>query len=406
MPTILHIEDDPANRLLVRKLLQNAGLQVVDAVDGLEGIRKACELKPDLVLVDIAIPGLDGYEVTLRLRAEASLRSVPIVAITAEGNRDTSLAVGCDGFLQKPIDARTFAATIQGFLGGHREPVSGRATDEHLRAQSQRIVSHLEEKIAELSEANARLRELDHARREFYRNISHELSTPMTPIIGYVRMLSDGELGELTAGQKKALRSVDECAQRLRGLIDNLLDVTALETGRMRFMLRPYDLAETVRRELRRAQGGFVERRQAVRVEIPDALPGNGDSARLARAVSEMLDNAGKFTPEGGTVGVRVRALPGARFEVCIADSGPGVPREAAPRLFEPFYQADGSETRLHGGAGVGLAIVRGVAKGHGGDVRVVSPAEEEIEGARFTGAAFYLTVAEQAPNVTAQATT
>src|SRR5215475_3398799 len=168
MPTILHIEDDPANRLLVRKLLTVAGLDVVDAQDGLEGIRRACELRPALVLVDIAIPGLDGYEVTLRLRAEPALQNVPIVAITAEGSRDTSLAVGCDGFLQKPIDARTFAATIQSYLGGHRERAAPVQGDEHLRAQSQRIVTHLESKVAELSDANSRLRELDQARREFY----------------------------------------------------------------------------------------------------------------------------------------------------------------------------------------------------------------------------------------------
>ena len=98
MPRILHIEDDPANRLLVRKLLQNAGHEVVEASDGLEGVRLACADHPDLVLVDLNIPGLDGFEVTLRLRGEASLAGVPIVAITAEGDRETSLAVGCDGF--------------------------------------------------------------------------------------------------------------------------------------------------------------------------------------------------------------------------------------------------------------------------------------------------------------------
>jgi signal transduction histidine kinase len=400
MPTILHIEDDPANRLLVRKLLTAAGMEVIDAVDGIEGIRKACELKPDLVLVDIAIPGLDGYEVTLRLRAEPGLGRVPIVAITAEGSRDTSLAVGCDGFLQKPIEARTFAATIQSFLGGHREQATTRATDEHLRAQSQRIVAHLEEKIAELSAANERLRELDQARREFYRNISHELATPMTPIVGYVRLLADGELGQLSPAQLKAVRAVDECAQRLRGLIDNLLDVTALETGRMRFMVRAYDFAEAVRKALRAAQGRLVEHRLRLTAEIPDVLPGEGDAARLGRAVSEMLDNACKFTPEGGVIGLRVRRLPTKQFELCVADTGPGVPRDAMARLFEPFYQADGSVTRAHGGAGVGLAIVRGVAKGHGGDVRVVSPADEDIGGVRFSGAAFYLTVAEQALSV------
>src|ERR1043165_5171983 len=283
MPTILHIEDDPANRLLVRKLLTVAGLEVVDAQDGLEGIRRACELRPSLILVDIAIPGLDGYEVTLRLRAEPSLANVPIVAITAEGSRDTSLAVGCDGFLQKPIDARTFAATIKSYLGGHLERVAPVAGDEHLRAQTQRIVTHLESKVAELSDANSRLRELDQARREFYRNISHELATPMTPIVGYVRMLADGELGELSAPQQKAVRAVDECVQRLRTLIDNLLDVTALETGKMRFMLREYDLSETVQKAIRKARGIFVERRIQLSLDVPDALPGHGASARLDR---------------------------------------------------------------------------------------------------------------------------
>src|SRR5215475_12492093 len=144
MPKVLCIEDDPASRLLVRKLLQPAGFQVVDAVDGLEGIRKARDERPDLVLVDIAIPGLDGYEVTLRLRSEPKLRGVPIVAITAEGDRDTSLAVGCDGFVQKPIDALSFADKLRGYLDGWKESTSPDATGQHLRLQSQRIVSHLE----------------------------------------------------------------------------------------------------------------------------------------------------------------------------------------------------------------------------------------------------------------------
>src|SRR6478609_10861117 len=138
MPRVLHIEDDPSNRLLVRKLLAPAGFEVVDAVDGLEGIRRATEGQYDLVLVDIAIPGLDGYEVTLRLRSEERLAKVPIVAITAEGNRDASLSVGCDGYLQKPIDARSFADTVRTYLEGRREhPEQPEAANEQLRLQSQ-----------------------------------------------------------------------------------------------------------------------------------------------------------------------------------------------------------------------------------------------------------------------------
>lgn len=398
MPRILHIEDDPANRLLVRKLLGPAGFEVIDAVDGLEGIRKALSERPDLVLVDIAIPGLDGYEVTLRLRAEPSLRGTPIVAITAEGNREASLAVGCDGFLLKPIDARSFAETVRGYLDGHRERPAPDPAGEHLRIQTQRIVTHLEQKVAEVMGVNRRLLELDQAKKEFYRNISHELATPMTPIVGYLKLLIDGELGELETPQRKALRAMDDCVQRLRRLIDALLDVTALETGKMRFAYREYDLSDLLRDAIAR-QPAFDDGRLRLVADLPrrGTLTGSGDVERLGRAFDQLLDNAGKFTPAGGTVGVRARRLASGHLEICIADTGPGIPNEKARQLFEPFYQVDGSPTRSHGGTGIGLAIVKGVAYGHGGDVRHASPASEEIVGVPFNGAGFYVVLPERA---------
>src|SRR6185295_17851175 len=293
---------DPGNRLLVRKLLQTAGHTVTDAADGLEGVQLACSEPPDLVLVDLNLPGLDGYEVTLRLRGEASLRGVPIVAITAEGDRDTSLAVGCDGFLQKPIDAREFAETVEGYLRGHRELSSPDLMGERLRAQSHRIVAHLEEKVAELSHANERLLELDRARKEFYRNISHELATPMTPIVGYLKLLADEELGPMNKQQGKALRAMEDCVRRLRGLIDNLLDVTGLETGRMRFLHRDYDFLDTLRRALAKMADPMAERKLTLVEELPRGpLPGWADAERLARAMLQLVEHAVKFTPEGGT---------------------------------------------------------------------------------------------------------
>jgi signal transduction histidine kinase len=398
MPRILHIEDDSANRLLVRKLLSSSGFDVIDAVDGLEGIRKACSENPDLVLVDIAIPGLDGYEVTLRLRSEPSLRNVPIVAITAEGNRDTSLSVGCDGYLQKPIDARSFADTIQTYLGGRREQTSPDRARKHLRQQGQRIVSHLENKISELESANARLVEMDRARKEFYRNVTHELSTPMTPIVGYLKLLRDGELGEIVPSQEKALRAMDDCVQRLRGLIDNLLDVTGLETGRLRFVHHDYDFGQVVRQAIERRSPSIQQRGCRLVFDVPrTGVKGWGDSERLSRAVDHLLDNAVKFTPAGGTVGVRVRRLATGHFELCVVDTGPGVDTNTMEHLFEPFVQGDGSPTRLHGGTGVGLAIVQGIAQGHGGDVRCASPADETVADVRFNGAGFYLVVPERA---------
>lgn len=399
MAKVLHIEDDPSNRLLVRKLLVPAGFEVVDAADGLDGIRKAFSERPDLVLVDMAIPGLDGYEVTLRLRAEPSLKQVPIVAITAEGNRSTSLAVGCDGFLQKPIDARTFVQTISGYLRGDKEPADEQA-GERLRLQSQVIVSHLEEKLAQLSEANARLIELNQARREFYRNVSHELATPMTPIVGYIRLLVDGELGPLTPSQEKALRAIDECAARLRGLIDNLLDVTALETGRMRFIFKDYDLRLILDKALGRARSLFRQKNIQVHADIPPvSFAGLGDPDRIARAIDQLLDNAAKFTPDGGHVGVRLSGADQDHFEILVTDTGPGLPPHTEFRVFEPFFQADGSETRAYGGAGVGLAVVRGVAKGHGGSARALVGVSPEILGRTFKGATFAMTLARHVRN-------
>jgi signal transduction histidine kinase len=399
VPRILHIEDDPANRLLVRKLLQAAGHEVMEAADGLEGVRLACTNRPDLVLVDLNIPGLDGFEVALRLRSEPSLAGVPIVAITAEGDRETSLAVGCDGFFQKPIDARSFAGALQRYLTGAREAPAPGGRSARLMEQSQRIVAHLEAKVEELSGANARLRELDTARTEFYRNISHELATPMTPIVGYVKLLKDEELGPLTKAQQKAVRSMDDCVRRLRVIIDNLLDVTGMETGRMRFHHAEYDFLDTTRRAL----AAVADRMDDAKIQVLEELPRGpltawGDATRLQRAILQILDNAAKFTPEGGKVGVRVRRLPSGHYELTIADTGPGVRPDRLQRIFDPFYQVDGSVTREHGGVGVGLAIARRTARGLGGDVRVVSPGNEEIEGVRLPGAAFYLVVAQRAP--------
>lgn len=405
MARVLHIEDDPRNRLLVRKLLAADGHEVIDAPDGLEGVRQAISNRPDLVLVDLNIPGLDGYEVTLRLRTEASLKGVPIIAITAEGDRDTSYAVGCDGFLQKPIDARQFARQIASYLGGQREQMMSTpdVQGERLRQQSGRIVAHLEEKVAELTTANERLREMERLRTEFYRNLSHELATPLTPIVGYLRMLMDEELGETTKAQRKALRAMDDCIRRLRATIDNLIDVTGLETGRMRFFHKDYDFLDTVRRAVAHHADTFAERKLTMLEELPRGpLPGYGDADRLGRAISQLLDNASKFTPEGGIVGVAVRPQE-TTYELVVADTGPGITDERIERIFDPFYQVDGSPTRAHGGTGVGLAIARKVARGLGGDVTVLRDGAT-VEGMYLAGAAFSLTVAKRAPTVVVDA--
>lgn len=398
---ILHIEDDPKNRLLVRKLLEAAHHEVYDAEGGLAGIRLAEAHSPDLVLVDLYLPDLDGYEVTLRLRGMPNLAGVPIVAITAEGDREISLAVGADGFLEKPIDAARFSRQIDRFLRGHRERGKARASQQ-LRIAGQRIVERLERKVVELSEANARLEEMMRLRREFLRNLSHELATPMTPIVGYLRLLLGEELGPLNPMQRKSLTAVQDSTDRLRGLIDTLLDVSSLETGRMHFYDRRYDFGRVAARALELARPRLLERQLEVHTEpAPAGLRAQGDPDKLRRAMVHVLDNAAKFSRAGGQVAVAIERSGSGEdltYELRVADDGPGVDDEQLSKVFEPFYQVDGSVTRQYGGVGLGLAFARRVTEAMGGGIGIHSPPRHEVAGCSLRGTEVVLRVKAQPP--------
>ena len=399
MPRVLHIEDDPHSRRLVAKLLGAAGHEVIDAANGLEGIRLASTCRPDLVLVDINVPDLDGYEVTLRLRGMTALHGVPIVAITAEGDRATSLAVGADGFIGKPIQARKFANVVQRFLSGHREAKeTTTGSEEALRARSQRIVERLEKKVMDLQSANARLEEMARLRREFLQNVSHELATPMTPVVGYLRLLLGEELGELSPLQRKSLISIQRSTNRLRSVVETLLDVSALEAGRMHYYDRAYDLAEVIRAAVRRVEdeGARVE---LVVEDIPE-LPARGDPDKIQRAIVHVIENATKFTPRGGrvAVGYATGTEEASWLEVRVLDEGPGIDPAERVRILEPFVQVDGSATRAHGGVGLGLAFARRVAEAMGGSVQVESPSPLPVAGLALTGTLVRMRIARSAP--------
>lgn len=398
MARILHIEDDPKSRLLVKKLLMAAGHSVVEAESGIEGIRLAGSERPDIVLVDINVPDLDGYEVTLRLRGMPNLAGVPIVAITAEGDRMTSLAVGADGFIAKPIDAGRFHQLVERYLRGHREHAD-ETGEVRLRERSQKIVERLEKKIGELIEANRRLEEHSRLRREFLRNLSHELATPMTPVVGYLKLLLGGELGPLTETQARCLRSVEQSTQRLRSLVDTLLDVSQLETGRLHYFYIQYDFGVIAQRAVAEVRARFEEQGMTFHLEPTReaAFPAIGDADKLQRSMVHVLDNAAKFTPPGGEVAVAVRRgfIPGGGewYGLFVADSGPGVPPEQIPKILQPFYQIDGSVTRSHGGVGLGLAFARRVCEAMGGGIDIQSPPSEPIAGRMLGGTCVTLRV-------------
>lgn len=156
--TILVIEDSSATRLLIREVLETAGYQCLEAADGLSGVEMLSRTRPDLILMDINMPGLDGYEATIKIKNLEGCGDIPIVAFTSEQERDRCLAIGCDGYIQKPLDVTSFLDRVEAFLTGERESLPEGRDRQFLREQNQRLVSRLEDMVGELYGAQARLK--------------------------------------------------------------------------------------------------------------------------------------------------------------------------------------------------------------------------------------------------------
>src|SRR6267143_1575596 len=214
-PRILYIEDNPESRTLVRNVLEARGFDVLEASDGIAGIDLAISAHPDLILCDIEMPGIDGYETATRLRSYRGLDGCPIVVLTSHGDRGLSLSIGCDGYIEKPIDVEKFPGQLREFLKGKREKVKTTEERRYLREYSQSLVERLEATVRELTAANSRLRAAARSKTEFMQNLSHELATPLTPITGYLKILKSEKTGALSEPQRKILDSMQTASERL-----------------------------------------------------------------------------------------------------------------------------------------------------------------------------------------------
>jgi two-component system sensor histidine kinase BarA len=253
---------------------------------------------------------------------------------------------------------------------GHKNLISAKL---HIEAVTESY-RELSDKNRQLEESYAKLKELDRLKSNFLATMSHELRTPLTSVIGYSEMMLEGLGGPLTAEQREYLGIIMEKGENLLQLITSILDISKIEAGRVRLVLSEVDAGQVMRDAV--ATVLPLARKKGLRVTCePPSIPRiQADRDKLRQCLVNLCSNAVKFTQAGGTITVAAEpAEGGERVAIRVADNGIGIAEEHLEKVFDVFYQVDGSSTREYGGAGLGLAIVKSFVEAHGGEVQVRS---------------------------------
>jgi len=363
---VLIVEDEEDLRRAYARVLASEGHEILSVATGAEALGVAREHRPDLVLLDVMLPDMNGIDVCRRLKEDqdGGLFVVMVSALqTSAESQAEAVEAGADGFLAKPVEPLALKAHTRAFLRIRQGEKELRQNERRLRAQAE-----------ELKEANRRLEEYNRLKAEFVANMSHELRTPLTAIIGFAQLvqLKQGEEalpGYCTDAFERILRN----SQHLLALINDVLDVSKIEAGRMKIHREHINIVEVVQEAFAELQSLAARKGLGYRLSVRERLPlAYTDPLRVRQVLMNLLSNAVKFTARGG---VEVELLPEGpeRFRIVVRDTGVGIEEESLGIIFERFRQADGSSTRVAGGAGLGLSIVRQIVELLGGEIEVAS---------------------------------
>jgi two-component system sensor histidine kinase/response regulator len=380
---VLVVDDEADNRDVLALLLGAQGMSVRVAEDGDAALQAVAEAPPDLIFLDVRMPGIDGFEVCRRLKTDPRTVFIPVVIITAlhgSPERIKGAAAGADEFLAKPFDSVELTTRARSLL-------RVKALHDELQAANTELEQRVAARTAQLQQALRDLQALDRLKSEFIANVSHELRTPLLHAKGALALLSEGHLGELTADQCHSAQVAQSALSRLEDVVANVVDFNAASGGAL--TLEKVSVAEACGAVAGDLAPLAAQRNMTVSLALPPALPPVwADQPALQRIFRNLLDNALKFGRPGSAVLVRAEERPGF-VRLSVQDTGPGIPPEQLNRIFQPFYQVDGSATRRAGGLGMGLTLVKHLVEAHGAQVLVES---ELGKGSCFS---FELKVAE-----------
>jgi signal transduction histidine kinase len=371
---ILIVDDTPNNLFTLRALLKRLhDCEVIEADSGAAALGIVLERTVDLILLDVQMPGMDGFETARYLQMTEHTRSIPIIFVTAVFKAEEFIRhgfeVGAVDYLAKPIDDNLLLNRIRLYRSIHqreRELVMHR---EHLE---ELVKSRTDQLVAAKQAAET----ANIAKSRFLATMSHEIRTPMNGVLGMAQMLLMPDITE--AVRYDCARTIMNSGLVLLTLLNDILDLSKIEAGKVDLVARTFDPAQLVRE----SAALFAHAAHGKGLQLDGVWHGNAgqrfmaDSHRIRQMLSNMIGNALKFT-EHGSIAIEARLLgtegQTAMLEFAVSDSGVGIERDAQSRLFEPFTQADSSITRKYGGTGLGLSIVRSLAHLMGGDVGIES---------------------------------
>lgn len=370
---VLVVDDNETNRDLLAHMLRRQKFQIEMASDGVSALEQARASEFDLILLDIMMPLMDGYEVLTRLKSDAATRHVPVIMISAVGEVDSvvrCIELGADDYLPKPFNPTLLKARI----GACLEKKRGRDREMRLFAQ--------------LQENFGRLQSLEKMRDDLTHMIVHDLRTPLSSLLAGLQTMP--MVQPLHGAQQECFEIAMRGGHTLLGMINDLLDISKMEAGQMELSLSAFPIPALLDDACEQVAASARLNHLVLRQEVEPDLPFlRGDEDKLRRTLVNLIGNAIKFTPHGGTVTVGARALvnEGASADqngtlFWVRDTGEGIPAEDFARIFDKFAQVEERRAGRSMSTGLGLALCKMVVEAHGGQIRV----ESEIgQGSTFS---------------------
>jgi signal transduction histidine kinase len=348
---ILIVEDDPLARQVLEVMLSSDQCVLLTAASGEEALAIISLAPPDLVLLDVMLPGLDGYQVTARIKGNPQTKNIPVIIVTAHDDHSArllGLQVGAEDFLTKPVDGAELSVRVRNLL-------------------------RLRSAIAEADAARIAADRANSAKTHFLGVMSHELRTPLTAITGYAELLEMGVRGPVNPEQLNDLSRIKRASAYLLRLINDVL-THARNEGTQLVDLRPISVSSVLDavRELCAIQAREKGMMLLITPSEPDIVV-TADAARCRRILVNLVMNAIKYSPAGSTISVTSR-IDDAVAEIRVADTGVGIRPADMVRVFEPFVQLGQQATvASEQGVGLGLAISLDLARAMGGDITLES---------------------------------